>query len=77
MLCFFSTLAYIPGGHILIPCSRRFDYGEFRHVAGLVTSTATYDTFGFVFEDAGTYVFSSSCNSLSIFVLVVMPEDVR
>lgn len=55
----------------------RFDYGEFRTVAELATSSATYDTFGFVFEDAGTYVFSSSCNPGSVIVLAVMGEDVR
>ena len=55
----------------------RFDYGEFRAVAELATSSATYESFGFVFEDAGTYVFSSSCNSLSIVVVAVMSADVR
>lgn len=54
-----------------------FDYGEFRTVAELATSSATYDTFGFVFENAGTYVFSSSCNPGSVIVLAVMGEDVR
>lgn len=55
----------------------RFDYGEFRAVAELAFSSATYLTFGFVFEEDGSYVFSSSCNPQSIFVLVVMPTDVR
>lgn len=55
----------------------RFDYGEFREIAALATSSATYDTFAFVFEDAGTYVFSSSCNAASIIVVAVMGADVR
>ena len=55
----------------------RFDYGEFREMAALATSSATYDTFAFVFEDAGTYVLSSSCNQASIIVVAVMGEDVR
>lgn len=46
-------------------------------MADLATSSAVYNTFGFVFEDAGTYVFSSSCESTSIIVLAVMGEDVR
>ena len=46
-------------------------------MAELATSSATYESFGFVFENAGTYVFSSSCNSLSIVVVVVMSADVR
>lgn len=54
-----------------------FDYGEFRTMAELATSSARYDTFGFVFEDAGTYVLSTSCNADSIIVLAVMGEDVR
>lgn len=55
----------------------RFDYGEFRSVAELAFSSATYLTFGFVFDDAGTYVFASSCDPQAIFVLAVMPADVR
>lgn len=55
----------------------RFDYGEFREIAALATSSAAYDTFAFVFEDAGTYVFSSSCNPASIIVVAVMGSDVR
>lgn len=55
----------------------RFDYGEFREMAALATSSAAYDTFGFVFEDAGNYVFASSCNPASIIVLAVMGEDIR
>lgn len=46
-------------------------------MAELATSSATYDTFGFVFEESGTYVFSSSCNPGSVIVLAVMGEDVR
>lgn len=62
---------------VSLPYVLRFDYGEFRSVAASAVSSATYDTFGFVFEDAGTYVLSSSCNSLNIIVLAVMAEDVR
>lgn len=36
-----------------------------------------FDTFAFVFQEAGTYVFSSSCDAASIIVLAVMQEDVR
>lgn len=36
-----------------------------------------FDTFAFVFAEAGTYVFSSSCDAASIIVLAVMQEDVR
>ncbi|CAM9734750.1 unnamed protein product, partial [Hapterophycus canaliculatus] len=54
-----------------------FDYGEFRTIAEVATSSARYETFGFVFEDAGTYVFSTSCDSSSLIVLAVMGEDVR
>lgn len=57
--------------------SLRFDYGEFRSIAELAASSANYETFGFVFDDAGIYVFTSSCDTQSIFVLVVMPTDVR
>lgn len=60
-----------------LTCVVRFDYGEFRNLAELASSSATYLTFGFVFEESGAYVFSSSCDSRSIFVLVVMPYDVR
>lgn len=55
----------------------RFDYGEFRTIAEVATSSARYETFGFVFEDPGTYVFSTSCDSSSLIVLAVMGEDVR
>ncbi|CAM9787208.1 unnamed protein product, partial [Laminaria digitata] len=61
----------------LLNSNAEFDYGEFRTVAELGTSSATYESFGFVFENAGTYVFSSSCNSLSIVVVAVMSADVR
>lgn len=55
----------------------RFDYGEFRTIAEVATSSARYETFGFVFENPGTYVFSTSCDSTSLIVLAVMGEDVR
>lgn len=68
----------VPGAFLTLCRSRvRFDYGEFREMAALATSSATYDTFAFVFEDAGTYVFSSSCNQASIIVVAVMGADVR
>eukprot|EP00752_Nemacystus_decipiens_P010330 g9202.t1 len=60
----------------LLNSNTEFDYGEFREIAALATSSAAYDTFAFVFEDAGTYVFTSSCNQASIIVVAVMGADV-
>lgn len=54
---------------------KRFDYGEFRTVEEL--ATVGFDTFAFVFEEAGTYVFISSCDAASIIVLAVMQDGVR
>ncbi|CAM9294549.1 unnamed protein product, partial [Choristocarpus tenellus] len=53
-----------------------FDYGEFRSVAEKVLSTATYFSFGFVFDEPGTYVFSSSCDVTATMVVAVMEDDV-
>lgn len=46
-------------------------------MAEIALSSATYETFGFVFDEAGTYAFTSSCDPDSNLVLAVMPAGVR
>jgi hypothetical protein len=60
----------------LLNTNPSFDFGEFRRLSRRFAGSASNRTssFGFVFTQAGTYAFSSSCNPYAVTVVSVMDD---